>query len=320
MPSTRPALVFDPGYDFELPHFESSSAPGNAELFDGRRASRALAAFEAAGGRALRLRPEPVTQRDLGRVHTSAYLERLNDPASRPDEVAAILEIPAAARAKAEDLDQHYLAPMRLGTGGTLSAVRCVLGDSGTRTAINLSGGYHHAMADGGSGFCAYNDLGLAAELALREFGLERILCIDLDAHQGNGTARIYAGLEGCELLDLFNREIWPGDEPALAATRHACPLPAGTGGPAYLASLDASLGVALAGEPQLVLYNAGSDALEGDPLGGLALSLAELRERDRRVLAASSGIPLVATASGGYTAQSHLALAGLLLAAAEWG
>jgi len=311
------ALAFAPGYDFQLPHFEGTAASGNAQLFDGKRASRALAAFEASGGEAHRLCPTPVTRDQLERIHAPSYLDRLDYPRTRPGEVAEILEIPAAARASAEDLERFYLAPMRLGTGGSLAATAWVLEEPGARIAVNLSGGYHHAMADRGTGFCAYNDLALAAELATRVFGLKHILCIDLDAHQGNGTARIFRGHERWALLDLYNQDIWPGDEIASAATRHLRPLPAGMAAADYLATLDEGLHAGLAAAPELVLYNAGTDVLDSDPLGGFKLSLPDVRERDRRVLAACSHVPVVTFASGGYTDQSHLALAGLLAAAA---
>ena len=358
MPPMALALVHHAGYDFELPEFgrPGSAARGSLHEFDGARASRALALFEAQ--RAARrapiplLVPTPATRAELERVHHAAYLDELEDPARRAATCAELMDLPAAAGAAPELLEASYLAPMRLATGGTLAAVRWLL-DSAlepqrsdraedaprpglvTPIAINLSGGYHHAGPERGGGFCAYNDLALAAELAVREYGTRRVLCVDLDAHQGDGTARCFAELDArfagagaaaprLELLDLFNGSIWPGDRAAreLATWSHA--LPDGTGGAAYLDLLDEALAAAFsAGDPpDLVLYNAGSDVLAGDPLGRLELSLEDVAERDRRVLAAArvagvAGAPPLAVASGGYTEDSHRALASLLLAAA---
>ncbi|MDF1798714.1 MAG: hypothetical protein P1V81_06025, partial [Planctomycetota bacterium] len=363
------ALVYHAGYDFELPDFSRpGGSPGRGSLhaFDGRRASRALglftellaeapghgAAATAAMPRWTSLAPTPATRAELGRVHHAAYLDELEDPARRAALCAELMDLPAAAGADPELLETSYLAPMRVATGGTLAAVRWLLGGALEATpsggaedaahprriapvAINLSGGYHHAGPGRGGGFCAYNDLALAAELAVREYGARRVLCIDLDAHQGDGTARCFAELGGrfsraaagaraprLELLDLFNGSIWPGDLAAreLATWSHA--LPDGTAGAIYLDVLDGALAAVLsAGDPpDLVLYNAGSDVLAGDPLGRLELDLAEVAERDRRVLAAAhaAGAPLLAVASGGYTDQSHRALAGLLDLAAQ--
>jgi len=368
-------LVHHPGYDFELPDFSRpGGSPGRGSLhaFDGRRASRALglhtellaeapghgAAATAAIPTWTSLVPVPATRAELERVHHADYLDELEDPARRAAACAELMDLPAAAGAAPGLLEASYLAPMRLATGGTLAAVRRLLGGANARgltdeptdsagaptvhqIAINLSGGYHHAEPERGGGFCAYNDLALAAELAVREYGARRVLCVDLDAHQGDGTARCFAELDArfataatlaeaeagapaprLELLDLFNGSIWPGDLAAreLAAWSH--PLADGTDGAAYLAVLDGALGAALsAGDPpDLVLYNAGSDVLAGDPLGRLELDLAEVAERDRRVLAAAraAGVPLLAVASGGYTDQSHRALAGLLGLAAD--
>jgi histone deacetylase 11 len=322
MPPSDLALVFAPGYDFELPAFEGPDAVGNVLEFDGQRASRALARFDASGQEARRLAPRPATRAELESVHTPAYLDRLESPHSRPGEVAEILELPAAARTAPDELEQHYLAPMRLGVGGTLVATAWALGRprGSAPVAVNLSGGYHHAMADRGSGFCAFNDLALAAVLAQREFSIESVLCIDLDAHQGNGTARLFAELPGARLLDVFDGDIWPQDEVARAVTEHALALPRGTKAAAYLAALETGLDAAFAEPPGLVLYNAGTDVLAGDPLGGFELGLSDVAERDRQVLSRTraAGIPTITTASGGYSETSHRALAGLLAVAAS--
>ena len=324
-------LVHHRDYDFELP--DLGGERGSLHEFDGARASRALALHRQRFGPVPVLSAEPASDEALARVHDRGYLRELADPARRPFLCAELMDQPAAAGANPDELERHYLAPMRLATGGTLQATRWLLGRS-ERTAarppvaVNLSGGYHHAGPARGGGFCAWNDLALAAELAVREHGAARILCVDLDAHQGDGTARCFAALTErlggsaepslrLELLDLFNEAIWPGDTESRARTTWPVPLPDGTDAEAYLARLDEGLDRALDDltPPDLVLYNAGSDVLRGDPLGRMDLDLDAVTERDRRVLAAARavGAPLLATASGGYTELSHRALASLV-------
>ena len=324
MSSSDIAFVFSPDLDFSLPDFadlgsEGLAGTGNVHAFDGARASRALGHFQAnfPERNPRILAPVAATQSDLAHGLCPNYLATLADPNAAPALIAEIIEVPAAAGASLEALDQVLLKPMRLATGGTLDAVRFVIDPKrDSPIAINLGGGYHHGHYDRGQGFCVYNDIAIAAALAEREYGVRRVLSVDVDAHQGNGTATFFAGRSGRAHLDLYNEDIWPGDAAARAATRWPVGLPSGTKGEAYLAALGASLDLALNEfEPELILYNAGTDTLEMDFLGGLCLTLADIRARDALVLgrAADRGVPLVAVPSGGYSDSSHIALAGLL-------
>lgn len=324
MSSSDIAFVFSPDLDFSLPDFadlgnEGQAGTGNVHVFDGARASRALGLFQE--GYPERnpniIAPVAATQEDLAHGLCPKYLAALADPAIAPALIAEIIEVPAAAGASLEALDQVLLTPMRLAAGGTLDAVRIVLDPKrDSPIAINLGGGYHHGHYDRGQGFCVYNDIAIAAALAEREFGIRRVLSVDVDAHQGNGTATFFGGRSDRAHLDLYNEDIWPGDDDAWAATRWPVGLPSGTKGAAYLAVLEASLDLALGEfEPELILYNAGTDTLDVDLLGGLCLTLADIRARDALVLAkaAERGVPLVAVPSGGYSDSSHIALSGLL-------
>lgn len=324
MSSSDIAFVYSPDLDFSLPDFADlgrgdKPGTGNVHAFDGARASRALGHFQRAfPERSFRqVAPVAATDADLALGLCSKYLAALADPTTAPALIAEILEVPAAAGASLETLDQVLLTPMRLATGGTLDAVRFVLEPGrDSPIAINLGGGYHHGHYDRGQGFCVYNDIAIAAALAEREYGVQRVLSVDVDAHQGNGTAALFGGRADRAHLDLYNEDIWPGDDAARAATRWPVGLPSGTTGEPYLAALEASLDRALDEfEPELILYNAGTDSLDEDALGNLCLTLADIRARDALVLGRAVGrrVPLVAVPSGGYSDSSHIALSGLL-------
>jgi histone deacetylase 11 len=321
------ALVYSPELDFSLPDFATLGAgsegagTSNVHAFDGSRASRAFSVFQETckGARFQRLYPLMATRDELRLALSEDYIASLEDPTRSGSILAQIIDVPAAATAPPGFMDRILLAPMRLATGGTLVATRWVLAEARTSPApiaINLGGGYHHGHRDHGEGFCVYNDIAIGAKTAEVEFGRERILCVDLDAHQGNGTATHFANNPKRGLLDLFNRDIWPRDSAALAGTRWPVPLPDGMHGPDYLRILADKLDTVFAEyQPDFVIYNAGTDTLDGDPLGRFHLSLPDILRRDDLVLnaAAKSKAPLIAVPSGGYTDHSHLALAGLL-------
>jgi len=302
-----PVFVYSERYTFVLP-------PGyeNIHLFDGAKFQRAIAALGERGvsleGRVLE--PVEVTREELELVHEPSYLDSLVEPAV----IAAILEVDALAQVPFELLDQLALTPMRLATGGTIQAVRSAF-DAGV--AVNLSGGYHHAKRAKGEGFCVYSDIAVAIELARRERSLQRAMVVDLDVHQGNGVESIYLEDDGVEVFDMYNFQIYPtGDQEARGGIRWDHPLPGGTEGPEYMARLREHLPAALDEfEPELVLYNAGTDIFAGDPLGELEVDEAHVLERDRLVIqsAVERGVPVAMVPSGGYTDDSHRLLANAL-------
>ncbi len=304
----RPVFVHRPEFDFTVPRAEGD-ALASLHRFDGRRASRA---WELLGGDSLpeeaRLRPGRVPPEALARVHGEAYLATLGDAAV----LAGIIEIPEAAQAPPELLDAVLLEPMRHACEGTRLAVDAAL-EGGL--AVHLSGGYHHAKRDRGEGFCVWSDLALGVDRARAHHGLERVMIVDLDAHQGNGVGSIFAGDPGVAVFDVYNADIWPWDEEARAGIRYEHRLASGTGGEAYLGLLERELPAALREfAPQLVIYNAGTDIVAGDPLGELDVAFGAVEARDRFVVerCAELGLPLVTLASGGYTEDSHRLLASL--------
>jgi acetoin utilization deacetylase AcuC-like enzyme len=181
--------------------------------------------------------------------------------------------------------------------GATLGATRLAikLGFGGT-----LAGGTHHAFRDHGAGFCVFNDLAIAIEWARAQCGIERAAVVDLDVHQGDGTASIFEGDRGIFTLSLHGARNFPLHKQKSSLDVE---LPDGTDDCSYLAALEPALAEVWKFSPQLMLYQAGVDGLQSDRLGRLALTLDGLRQRDLAVIggAHSRKIPLVVTIGGGY-------------------
>lgn len=307
MSGPSPVFVYSERYLFLLPPGEE-----NIHSFDGAKYQRTL---ELLAQRGLSLdgrleEPAEVTREQLELVHDASYLDSLTNP----EVIAGIMEVRALAVSPIEVLEEQALVPMRLATGGTIQAASAAL-ESGA--AVNLSGGYHHAKRASGEGFCVYSDLGVAVEVVRARHGVERVMLIDLDVHQGNGVETIFKGDDGVEVFDIYNEDIYPWRDPdAEGGIRWNHPVSSGTGGEEYLGLLRTHLPGALEEfRPDLLLYNAGTDVFTGDPLGELELSEADVLERDRFVWdeALRREIPIAMVPSGGYTDDSHRLLANAL-------
>jgi len=163
-----------------------------------------------------------------------------------------------------------------------------------------MAGGTHHAFRDRGEGFCVFNDLAVAIAVARRDHQVARVAVIDLDVHQGNGTASIFDGDPGVLTLSLHGQKNYPFHKENSSLD---VALPDGCDDAKYLRALDEALEIVPAHRPELILYQAGVDALTGDRLGRLALSHDGLMRRDARVyaLARRLGVPIVVTLGGGY-------------------
>ena len=186
----------------------------------------------------------------------------------------------------------------RRATGATIAACRAALAGG---VAVNLAGGTHHAHADHGEGFCVFNDGAVAARLMQAERRVRQVAIVDLDVHQGNGTAAILADDDSVFTLSLHGAHNYPF---AKARSDLDVGLPDGTGDIAYLAALEAALASMFAQvTPQLIIFLAGADPHEGDRLGRLKLSLAGLAARDAMVFqhARDRGIAVAVTMGGGY-------------------
>jgi acetoin utilization deacetylase AcuC-like enzyme len=193
--------------------------------------------------------------------------------------------------------------------GATIAASRAALAEG---LAANLAGGTHHAFADRGSGYCVFNDVAVAARLMQAEWHrhrrqLLRVLVIDLDVHQGNGTAAIFRDDPTVFTLSLHGARNFPARK---EASDLDVELPDGCGDAEYLAALDGALTEAWRrhgdAPPGLAFYLAGADPHENDRLGRLKLSFDGLAERDRRVFGAlrERGIPAAVSMAGGYGRQ----------------
>jgi acetoin utilization deacetylase AcuC-like enzyme len=166
---------------------------------------------------------------------------------------------------------------------------------------VSLAGGTHHAFADRGEGYCCFNDVALAVRVLQREGRITRAAVVDLDVHQGNGTARIFADDADVYTFSMHGARNFPFRK---EASRRDVELEDRTGDAEYLALLDRHLDEALdEARPELVFYLAGADPYEGDRFGRLALSMQGLRARDRRVFEACRrrGLPVALAMAGGY-------------------
>ncbi|MGE3819833.1 MAG: histone deacetylase [Isosphaeraceae bacterium] len=287
-------IVYHPRYNF--------SAFGLERLhpFDGRKYQRIHDALIARGPRRARdfRRPSQVSQGDLLKIHTPEYLRSLRNAGN----LAHVLELPIVRRMPGWMIDWRILRPMRLATGGTILACRLAL-ERGI--AINLGGGFHHAGAEWGGGFCVYADAPLASKVLHDAGEVRRVMVVDLDAHQGNGTAAIFRNWPWATIFDLYQENLFPlHKEPE----DYPIPLAPGMTGSAYLEIVRLALPIALEEvQPDLLIYNAGSDPFLGDPLAGLRLTASDLAERDLAVIhaARARSLPVAMILSGGYSSES---------------
>jgi acetoin utilization deacetylase AcuC-like enzyme len=229
--------------------------------------------------------------------------------AHAPGYIAAVVEgtlTPAQQREIGFPWSERMVERSRRSVGASIAAARAALQGG---VAANLAGGTHHAYADRGSGYCVFNDIAVAARLMQAEWHrahrrLLRVAVIDLDVHQGNGSAAIFRDDPTVFTLSLHGAKNFPFRK---EASDLDVELPDGCRDDAYLAALDGALATLWArhegGPPGLVFYLAGADPHEADRLGRLGLTTAGLAERDRRVFAACTarGIPVAMCMGGGY-------------------
>jgi acetoin utilization deacetylase AcuC-like enzyme len=232
--------------------------------------------------------PGPCDRAFLELVHTRKYLDDLEG--LRWTLATASSELP---------LTPDIVRWFQTAVAGSVAATELALARG---AAMHLGGGFHHAFADHAEGFCYLNDIAVAARVAL-EGEARRISVVDLDVHQGNGTARIFQGDDRVFTFSMHQENNYPLKEEGDLDIG----LADGTQDAAYLGELDRGLRVSvLERRPDLVYYVAGADPYREDQLGGLSLSLDGLRARDRRVFAAAreAGASVVVLLAGGYAAR----------------
>jgi acetoin utilization deacetylase AcuC-like enzyme len=232
--------------------------------------------------------PHAVTDEEILRAHTPDYLKRVVSGNLTDKEVRRI----------GFPWSERMVERSRRASGGTLGACLAALEEG---FVANLAGGTHHALSDRGEGYCVFNDSAIAAR-AVQAAGLaERVVIIDTDVHQGNGTAEILRGDGSVFTFSIHGAKNFPfhKEESDLDA-----PLPDGTADTEFLTTLERGLQTALdATDADLAIYLAGTDPFEGDRLGRLSVTKRGLAERDRMVLEAcrDRGIPVAVTMAGGY-------------------
>lgn len=286
---TRPRIVYSDRYAADIgPHvFLTSKYRGTRDALLDSGAVTPQAVVEPAFG-----------DREVLRLaHTPEYL----------DDLFALRRTPATLQSELP-LTEEIVRWFELAMHGSVETVRAALRDGG---AMHVGGGFHHAFADRAEGFCYLNDIVAAARFALGDLGgaplstaagapVERVTVVDLDVHQGNGTARICRDDPRIFTFSMHQENNYPVKERGDLDIG----LPDGLTDEPYLALLEEGLNTAL-GEhrPQLVIYVAGADAYREDQLGGLGLTLEGMRERDRRVFLRSAAAPaaVAVVLAGGY-------------------
>lgn len=232
------------------------------------------------------LAPVAASRADLLLVHTPEYLDDLEHLRWTPRTLPS--ELP---------LEDDIVRAYTLAAGGTTLAAKAAI-DRGF--GVNLGGGFHHAFADHAEGFCYLNDLAVAIRVLQRDGLIERAAVVDLDVHQGNGTASIFESDSSVFTLSMHQEQNYPSPKQRGSLD---IGLPNGTEDDAYLELERSALERVWEFGPQIVLYQAGADPYREDLLGGLALTLEGMEQRDRLVLegCAARGIPAAVTLGGGY-------------------
>lgn len=293
---TRLPLVYADAYNITFYGLE------NCHPFDSKKYKRVVGFLRAWGlldAAPMIDVPRELTDAELEMEHTAAYVQQLRSSKS----LAAIVEMPFLRMFRNATAYNHVARPMSFASHGSILAALCSLQRG---FAINLGGGFHHACGYRGGGFCAIADIALIVRfLRNADAKFRRVMVVDLDAHQGNGHERSFLNDHDIYIMDVFNEQIYPGDTAAKAAINCSVPIQCGTADDEYLPLVESNLATSFSefGAPDLVIYNAGTDILEGDPLGQLDVSEEGVIRRDELVFQAciSRRVPVVMLLSGGY-------------------
>ncbi len=234
------------------------------------------------------LSPEPARDEDILRVHTSEWVHKLKTGTLSPTE-AMLLEIPYS---------REMVEAVWLATGGTILAAQRALEDG---FGVNLGGGFHHAHPGHGEGFCAIHDVAVALRRLQADRRITKAMVVDTDVHHGNGTAAIFRNDPDVFTLSIHQENNYPAYKPPSSLDLE---MPDRADDDEYLGALTPALQTALDEfRPEIVFYLGGADPYCEDQLGGLSLTKAGLRKRDRLVFeeARRRGIPVATTLAGGY-------------------
>ena len=232
--------------------------------------------------------PHAATDEELLRVHSAEYLRKLREGTLSEMEQRRI-GLPWSP---------ELVERSRRTTGATIEACRAALEEG---IAVNLAGGTHHAFRDAGEGFCVFNDAAVAVRAMQAEGLLERVVIIDLDVHQGNGTAAIFQGDDRVFTFSVHGARNFPLRK---ETSDLDVELPDGTADEAYLEAVEQGVWEALhRAQAELAIYLAGADPFEGDRLGRMKVTKAALARRSEIVFAACAQqrLPVAVTMAGGY-------------------
>src|SRR5829696_6117290 len=232
--------------------------------------------------------PHAVTDEEILRAHDPGYLKKVVSGALDAKEIRRI----------GFPWSERMVERSRRASGGTLSACRAALEEG---LAANLAGGTHHAFRDRGEGFCVLNDSAIAARTLKSEGLVDKVVVLDTDVHQGNGTAAILSGDTHVFTFSIHGAKNFPFRKEE--SDLDVC-LPDGADDGEYLAALERGIEEALVrSEADLAIFLAGADPYEDDRLGRLSVSKEGLAERDRLVLEScrERGLPVAVTMAGGY-------------------
>ncbi|ETI59030.1 histone deacetylase [Sphingobium sp. C100] len=268
------------------PAYVSPATPGSRFRFD--KYGLVMEALRESGAPHIVHEPAPMPRAWVEAVHDPAYVEEVLTLAVPPDKTRRI------GFAVTERVARRSM----LSPGGTWAAAKLAQVHG---YAANAAGGSHHALADTGAGYCVFNDLAITANRLIAEGDAARVLILDLDVHQGDGTAALMAGRADIFTLSVHAEKNFPARK---ARSSLDIGLADGTGDTAYLAVLEDVVPRVLDGfAPDLILYQAGIDPHGEDRLGRLALTDAGLDARDRYVMrqAKAHGVPVASTLGGGY-------------------
>jgi len=282
-------IVYDGGYNIHFLGLEK------LHPFDTARPRRVHDALSLPPGRLIRAgMPDRAL---LLEAMDPAYLDSLDDAWT----MAQVTELRFLRFFPGRLTRDVVLRPMEEQAGGSLLAAQAALEDG---WAVNLGGGFHHASRTHGEGFCAIPDISLIIKHLRREKKIRKAMIVDLDAHQGNGYERDFTGDADVYIADMYNKEIFPHDTVAKKGIDLDGGIPAFTSDAVYLDKEKHLLQTALSAfTPDLIIYVAGTDAMDGDPLGALRVSPDGIVKRDEMVFRAalSRKIPVVMLLAGGY-------------------
>jgi|GEM_PF-48543 len=288
--SSKVSIVYSPEYLIELGGMEKMhpfDIRKYEKIYDGLLEHGLVSAADV-------LKPDELTAEELKLIHTDDYLERLKVRSN----VAAYLEA-ALLKLYPGSLDKAVLKPFRIASGGTLLAARQSL-KSGI--GVNIGGGYHHAKPDIGEGFCVYADVPIAIRKLQQEGLIKKALVIDVDVHQGNGTAECLADDDTTFTFSMHQSNIYP--IPKSTSDRDV-EMRDGDGDEQFLAVLDEHLDEIIEmADADICFIVGGCDTLDGDPLANLTMSQKGIAERDWMIVdrCVKRNLPVVLTLSGGYS------------------